>query len=122
MLPQIVQGDLSVTAQAKPIVSLDTPVFAVPDSALVPVNNYPSQQVDIPQSKMFVIKKSLDTYKATHGASAPTYDASQGDGGASLPGVPKDLLDRPNELQNEHGTAYDIPFRPALLRKPPPQT
>src|SRR5258708_1565829 len=117
MLPQIVQGDLSVTAQAKPIVSLDTPVFAVPDSALVPVNNYPSQQVDIPQSKMFVIKKSLETYKATHGASAPTYDASQGDGGSIWRGVQKDLLDRANVLQKEHGTGYDMPFGTDVFRK-----
>jgi aspartate aminotransferase len=106
-----------VTAQRQVTVSLDTPVFAVPDEALVPVNNYPSQQLDIPQSKMFLIKKSLDTYKANFGADAPTFDASQGDGGASLPGVPAPLLDRAHELQKQHGTGYDLPFGTEQFRK-----
>ncbi len=65
-----------MTVKPQSATSLDTPVFAVPDAALVPVNNYPSTQVEIPQSKMFVIKKSLDVYRQKFGADAPTYDAS----------------------------------------------
>jgi aspartate aminotransferase len=45
------------------------------------------------------------------------FDASQGDGGASLPGVPKVLLDRAAELQVLHGTAYDMPFGTNEYRK-----
>ncbi len=63
-------------------VTLDTPVFVVPEERLIPVNDYPSRLLDIPQSKMFLIKQSLTTYKKNFGADAPTYDASQGDGGA----------------------------------------
>jgi aspartate aminotransferase len=99
-----------VNAQPQSVTSLDTPVFSVRDEALVPVNNYPSTQVAIPQSKMFVIKKSLQGYKAKFGNDAPTYDASQGDGGASLPGVPAELLDRANELLKKHGTGYDFSY------------
>jgi aspartate aminotransferase len=106
-----------VTTQPKPLVSLDTPMFVVPDEALIPVNNYPSTQVDIPQSKMFVIKKSLEGYKAKYGPNAPTFDASQGDGGASLPGVPRDLLDRAFEMLKEHGTAYDFGYGTDAFRK-----
>ncbi len=102
---------------SKPLVSVDTPMFVVPDEALVPVNGYPSTQIDIPQSKMFVIKKSLEGYKAKFGANAPTFDASQGDGGASLPGVPRDLLDRAFEMLKEHGTAYDFGYGTDAFRK-----
>jgi aspartate/methionine/tyrosine aminotransferase len=35
------------------------------------------------------------------------FDASQGDGGASLPGVLRQILERTAELQIEHGTACD---------------
>jgi aspartate aminotransferase len=105
-----------VTAQ-RSLTSLDTPVFAVPDEALIPVNDFPSRQLDIPQSKMFLIKKSLNAYKATYGADAVIYDASQGDGGASLPGVSKELLDRANEMQKQKGTGYDLPFGTDAFRK-----
>ena len=44
--------------------------------------------------------------------SGEEFDASQGDGGASLPGVPEAIYDRANELQKKHGSAYDQPFRP----------
>jgi aspartate aminotransferase len=106
-----------VTVQPQSETSPDSPVFAVPDEALVPVNNYPSTQVDIPQSKMFIIKKSLDVYRQKFGADAPTYDASQGDGGASLPGVPRALLERANQMQIEHGTHYDFGYGTDAFRK-----
>ncbi len=106
-----------MTTQPKPLVSLDSPVFVVPDEALVPVNDFPSRQVDIPQSKMFVIKKSLDGYRAKFGKDAPTFDASQGDGGASLPGVPHELLDRANAMLKAHGTGYDFGYGTDAFRK-----
>jgi aminotransferase len=66
---------------------------------------------------MFVIKKLLENYRAKQGADAITYDASQGDGGASLPGVPPELLDRANEMQKKKGTGYDQPFGTEAFRK-----
>lgn len=45
------------------------------------------------------------------------YDASQGDGGASLPGVPAPILERAAQLQLEHGTAYDMPYGTDEFRK-----
>jgi aminotransferase len=66
---------------------------------------------------MFVIKKSLEAYRAKHGADAITFDASQGDGGASLPGVPHEILDRANELQKKQGTGYDQPYGTDAFRK-----
>lgn len=89
----------------------DQPTYAVPDANLVPVNDYPSHQRSIPPSRMFLIKKGLAAYreKMGGGADIETYDASQGDGGASLPGVPRALLEKAFALQLEQGTGYDSP-------------
>jgi aspartate/methionine/tyrosine aminotransferase len=65
---------------------------------------------------MFLINKSLAVYRQSH-PGGQTFDASQGDGGASLPGVPKALLERAQQLQVEHGTAYDMPFGTDAYRK-----
>jgi len=90
-------------------VSNETPVFAVPDENLIPVNNYLKTTLEIPPSRMFLIKKSLKAFTDTH-PGEKIYDASQGDGGASLPGVPRDILEQAADMQIEHGTAYDMPF------------
>jgi len=74
--------------------NLDTPEFAVPAANRVPVNTYPSDMLPIPPSRMFLIRDALTKYKAVAGENAATYDASQGDGGASLPGVPAEILQR----------------------------
>jgi aspartate/methionine/tyrosine aminotransferase len=63
----------------------------------------------IPASRMFLINKSLKVFQEKQ-PGVPVFDASQGDGGASLPGVPEALLDRAFALQKGHGTAYDMPF------------
>ncbi|HRF95822.1 MAG TPA: hypothetical protein PLZ51_11535, partial [Aggregatilineales bacterium] len=97
--------------------NLDSPEFAVPEANRIAVNNYPSLMMPIPASRMFEIKKALATYKQNFGADAPAYDASQGDGGASLPGVPAEILERAYHLQVEHGTAYDMPYGTDLFRK-----
>jgi aspartate/methionine/tyrosine aminotransferase len=88
----------------------DTPRFAVPDENLVPVNAYPRAMYQIPPSRMFTIKLSLKKYRDRMGADATIFDASQGDGGASLPGVPADLLDRAHEMVKAHGSGYDFPY------------
>jgi aminotransferase len=97
-------------------ISNTTPVFAVDERQLVPVSEHLRQMMDIPPSRMFLINKSLKVYQEKNPGS-PIYDASQGDGGASLPGVPRDILERAAQLQIEHGTAYDMPFGTEAYRK-----
>jgi aspartate/methionine/tyrosine aminotransferase len=65
---------------------------------------------------MFLINKSLKNYTAKY-PDDPIFDASQGDGGASLPGVPREILERALQLQIEQGTAYDMPYGTDLFRK-----
>jgi aspartate aminotransferase len=99
------------------LVNLDLPQYAVEEKYLIPVNDYPSHMTPIPPSRMFTIKTSLDKYKEKAGADAPVYDASQGDGGESLPGVPREYLERALQLQIEHGTGYDKPYGTDYFRK-----
>ncbi|MGH2523757.1 MAG: aminotransferase class I/II-fold pyridoxal phosphate-dependent enzyme, partial [Anaerolineales bacterium] len=96
--------------------SLDVPVYAVPEDHLIPVGDYLARLRPIPPSRMFLINKSLAVYRQA-GSGGQTFDASQGDGGASLPGVPKEVLERAAQLQFEHGTAYDMPFGTEAYRK-----
>lgn len=98
-------------------VQLNSPQYVVPEDNLIPVNDYPAHMSPIQPSRMFTIRNALAKYKEKFGADAPVYDASQGDGGASLPGVPKELLIRAAELQVEHGTGYDNPFGTPEFRK-----
>lgn len=93
------------------------PHYAVPDEYLVPLTDYPARQMDIPPSRMFIIKKGLAAYKAKYGADAKTFDASQGDGGASLPGVPPEILREAVEMHIKHGTGYDQPYGSDDFRK-----
>lgn len=88
----------------------EIPRFVVPDETLIPINTYPGSQFEIPPSRMFVIKKSLRAYIDKMGPDAVVFDASQGDGGASLPGVPEVVLDRAHELVKKQGTGYDSPY------------
>jgi len=98
------------------MISNTTPVFAVDEKNLVPVSEHLRQMMDIPPSRMFLINKSLKVYQEKN-PGAKVFDASQGDGGASLPGVPRSILERALQLQLEHGTAYDMPFGTDAYRK-----
>jgi aspartate aminotransferase len=98
------------------LVSNATPVLAVDEKNLIPVSDHLRQMVDIPPSRMFLINQSLRVY-AEKNPGAKTFDASQGDGGASLPGVPRAILERAAQLQIEHGTAYDQPFGTEAYRR-----
>ena len=98
------------------MISNATPVFAVDETNLVPVSDHLRELTEIPPSRMFLINKSLKVYKESRPDSA-IYDASQGDGGASLPGVPQPILERALQLQLEHGSAYDMPFGTDAYRK-----
>jgi aspartate aminotransferase len=94
----------------------ETPVYAVPDANLIPVSGYLKDTMAIPPSRMFLINKSLKVYQEKNPGAA-VFDASQGDGGASLPGVPKQILERAAQLQIEHGSAYDMPYGTDAYRK-----
>ncbi len=83
------------------------PQYAVSDQSLIRVSNYPTEMRSIPTSRMFVIKQALKTYIDNVGGE--TYDASQGDGGKSLSGVPTAILEQAFQLQCEVGTGYDTP-------------
>ncbi len=88
---------------------LDKPVFAVPQENLIPVVDYLSKMTDIPPSRMFLINKSLRVFQEKY-PGKPIFDASQGDGGASLPGVLPEILETAAEMQIKHGTSYDMPY------------
>lgn len=98
------------------LLSPETPAFAVPEANLVPLSGHLKDLMAIPASRMFLINKSLKVFKEKQ-PGVPVFDASQGDGGASLPGVPTDLLDRAFEMQKQHGTAYDMPYGTDAYRK-----
>ncbi len=87
----------------------DTPIYAVPETNLVPVSDHLTYMADIPASRMFLINKGLRVYRERF-PEMETYDASQGDGGASLPGVRGDILERAAQMQLDRGTGYDMPF------------
>ncbi|MFI5165137.1 MAG: aminotransferase class I/II-fold pyridoxal phosphate-dependent enzyme [Thermoanaerobaculales bacterium] len=70
----------------------------------------------IPGSRMFEIRDALAAYRRDY-PSGEMFDASQGDGGASLPGVPEEVLVAAAELQKSRGTAYDQPFGTELFRQ-----
>ncbi|MDD5468277.1 MAG: pyridoxal phosphate-dependent aminotransferase [Anaerolineales bacterium] len=94
----------------------DTPAFAVPEENLVPASNHLARMAPIPPSRMFLINKSLKVYLEKAPGQA-VYDASQGDGGASLPGVPAEILEEAARLQLEHGSAYDMPYGTDAYRR-----
>jgi aspartate/methionine/tyrosine aminotransferase len=98
------------------MISPDSPVYAIPETGLIPVSSHLSTMTPIPASRMFLINKSLKVYTQKNPTS-PIFDASQGDGGASLPGVPQALLERALQMQIQHGTAYDMPFGTDDYRK-----
>ncbi|MGE5221714.1 MAG: aminotransferase class I/II-fold pyridoxal phosphate-dependent enzyme, partial [Omnitrophica WOR_2 bacterium] len=101
---------------AHSIAQPDTPVFAVPGASLIPASDHLKTMTPIPPSRMFLINKSLKIYKDKN-PEGQVFDASQGDGGASLPGVPAQILERAAQLQIEHGTAYDMPYGTDAYRR-----
>jgi len=97
-------------------VSNETPTYAVPFESLVPVSDHLKTMTPIPPSRMFLINKSLKVYTERN-PGAPIFDASQGDGGASLPGVPQEILDKALQMQLRQGTAYDMPYGTDAFRR-----
>lgn len=90
-------------------ISKGTPELVVAGDELSAVDHSPRTMASIPGSRMFEIREALSVYRERN-PNEPDFDASQGDGGASLPGVPHEILDEAHRLQKEHGTGYDKPF------------
>ncbi|MEN8172899.1 MAG: aminotransferase class I/II-fold pyridoxal phosphate-dependent enzyme [Chloroflexota bacterium] len=96
--------------------SHDNPVYALPDENLIPVSGHLANMKTIPPSRMFLIKKSLRVYQEKY-PDSKIYDASQGDGGASLPGTPRAILERAAEIQFDQGTGYNSPYGTDIFRR-----
>ena len=94
----------------------DRPALVVRPGELAGLDDSPKSMAAIPGSRMFEIRDALAVFERDH-PGGEQFDASQGDGGASLPGVPEELLDAAHALQKEHGTGYDQPFGTNLFRK-----
>lgn len=96
--------------------SEDAPDFVVRPEELSGLDHSPASMIDIPGSRMFEIRDALSVYHRDF-PGGEEFDASQGDGGASLPGISAELWERAHALQREHGSAYDQPFGTAAFRK-----
>ncbi len=92
------------------------PDLVVAGDQLTHIDTSPSTMLPIPGSRMFEINEALKVYLARD-PDGTVFDASQGDGGASLPGVSRELLDEAHRLQVEHGTGYDKPFGTPAFRR-----
>ncbi len=97
-------------------ISNDSPGLVVSADELCTVDQSPMTMASIPGSRMFEIREALSVYRERHPGD-PDFDASQGDGGASLPGVPDFILDEAHRLQMDHGTGYDKPFGTEAFRR-----
>ncbi len=95
---------------------LGEPELVVQKGQLVDVDSSPERMLAIPGSRMFEINEALKVYLDRE-PGGTVFDASQGDGGASLPGVSRELLDAAQRLQVEHGTGYDKPFGTPAFRR-----
>jgi len=94
----------------------DRPQLVVRPDQLTNIDDSPQHMAEIPGSRMFEIKEALAVFRESD-PDSEVFDASQGDGGASLPGVPRELLDAAHELQIQHGTGYDKPFGTPMFRQ-----
>lgn len=94
----------------------DLPTLVVKEAELSALDHSPHTMAGIPGSRMFEIRDALAAYHRDF-PGGEEFDASQGDGGASLPGVSEELLERAFALQRERGTAYDQPFGTAAYRR-----
>ncbi len=97
-------------------VSNSGPALVVANDQLTHVDTSPSDMLPIPGSRMFEINEALKVYLERE-PDGTVFDASQGDGGASLPGVSRELLEEAHRLQLEHGTGYDKPFGTPAFRR-----
>ncbi|MBP7148056.1 MAG: M20/M25/M40 family metallo-hydrolase [Acidobacteria bacterium] len=94
----------------------DDPALVVGERELVALDASLSTMCPIPGSRMFEIRDALAVYRKNV-PGGEVFDASQGDGGASLPGVAPEILDAAHALLREHGNAYDQPYGTDAFRR-----
>lgn len=94
----------------------DRPALVVRPAEFAGRDDSPRTMAAIPGSRMFEIRDALAVFRREV-PGGEVFDASQGDGGASLPGVSPEILDAAHAMQRERGTGYDQPFGTALFRK-----
>jgi len=92
------------------------PALVVPPAQFAGLDPSLSAMTVVPGSRMFEIRDALAVYERDV-PGGEQFDASQGDGGASLPGVPAEIFEEANRLQIKHGSAYDQPYGCAAFRK-----
>ena len=92
------------------------PELVVDAAQLIGLDTSPRTMLPIPGSRMFEINEALKVYLDRE-PGGTVFDASQGDGGASLPGVSRELLDAAHKMHLEHGTGYDKPFGTPAYRR-----
>lgn len=89
--------------------SSDSPQFVVENSQLVPTSTHLANSAPIVESHMFLIKQSLEVF-AKDNPDQEVFDASQGDGGASLNGIRPHVFELATRMQINHGNSYDKPW------------
>ena len=92
------------------------PVAVVAERELCGLDDSPATMCAIPGSRMFEIREALSVYREKN-PDEPMFDASQGDGGSSLPGVSPEILEEAHRIQLDHGTGYDKPFGTEVFRR-----
>ena len=95
---------------------VDAPALVVEPSELSGMDESLACMRFIPGSRMFEIRDALKVYREKV-PGGEIFDASQGDGGSSLPGVPIEILEEAYELQRLHGTGYDKPYGTNIFRE-----
>lgn len=95
---------------------LDLPSLVVEPAQLAGLDPSLSTMLPIPGSQMFEVRHMLDRYREKY-PDGELYNASQGDGGASLSGVPPEVLEAAGKLQAEQGSAYDQTYGTDLFRR-----
>jgi aspartate/methionine/tyrosine aminotransferase len=108
--------EAKLTLKGKEESGAERPELVVGRGELAEVDKSPERMLPIPGSRMFEINEALKVYLDRE-PGGTVFDASQGDGGASLPGVSRELLDAAHKLQVEHGTGYDKPFGTPAFRR-----
>jgi aspartate/methionine/tyrosine aminotransferase len=108
--------EVTMPQAAPEALSEDRPALVVEEAELSALDGSPRTMAGIPGSRMFEIRDALAVYHRDF-PGGEEFDASQGDGGASLPGVSPELLERAFALQRKQGTAYDQPFGTAAYRR-----
>ncbi len=88
------------------------------DSIDIRIPNFKLNKREVWPSKMFTIKLELNEFQKSN-PTIPVYDASQGDGGMSLGGIPREEIARAivEYLPTDRATKYGDPIGNEMIRK-----